>query len=363
TSLIFSEGWFHIKNMQTHYFFNVVIGFIYIWHMPLFFFIAGASSAYALKKRTAAQYRKERVYRLLIPLIFGIVLLIPPQSYFENIQKAGYGGSFLEFYPAFFNGLYPTGNLHWGHLWFLFYLFVFSLVLSGLVSALNLTEQNIRVHSFITRLSERNNIFYLAVPLILIEFSLRWRFSGFQTFITDWANVLHYLLLVIFGFLIYSSNLLVETISQCKTKALFAAIPCSIAFLVLIPISIPAFAEYRSDPSLQNFINHPEILLFYILVMGFKVLAEWFWLIAILGYARKYLSSTGSIMQRLSRMAFPFYIFHQTIIISIGFFVVQYPLSIWLKYTIISLLAIPLTYACCELAKQQAITRFIFGIK
>ena len=130
TSEIFSDGWFHIKNAETSYFFNVLSSFIYIWHMPLFFFVSGASSAYSLRIRTGRQYRKERIARLLIPLIFGIVLIIPPQSYFENLQKVNFSGSFLEYYPHFFDGIYPSGNMHWGHLWFLFYLFVFSIVIS-----------------------------------------------------------------------------------------------------------------------------------------------------------------------------------------------------------------------------------------
>ena len=127
SSEIFSKGWFHIKNDETSLFFNSLSSFIYIWHMPLFFLVAGASTWFALEFRTGKIYVKERIYRLLVPLIFGILLLIPPQSYYENKQKINFSGTFLEFYPHFFEGIYPEGNLHWGHLWFLFYLFVFSI--------------------------------------------------------------------------------------------------------------------------------------------------------------------------------------------------------------------------------------------
>lgn len=127
SSEIFSFGWFHLKNSESSHFFNHFSAFIDIWHMPLFFLISGASTWFALDFRTKTAYRNERFFRLFIPLIFGILNLIPPQSYLENRLKSGYIGSYFNFYPHFFEGIYPQGNLHWGHLWFLFYLFVFSL--------------------------------------------------------------------------------------------------------------------------------------------------------------------------------------------------------------------------------------------
>ena len=363
TSEIFSVGWFHIKNGETNQFFSVLSSFIYIWHMPLFFFISGASSVFSLKVRTGKQYRKERIYRLLIPLIFGMCLLIPPQSYFENLQKTGFNGSFIEFYPHFFNGIYPNGNLHWGHLWFLLYLLIISWVSITIFTALNTTNQVRLITSFAKRFCKGKSIFLLSIPLITIEIALRWLFPGFQTFITDWANVLHYLLLFIFGFFIYSDSSLIDSFLRNRSKAFFAAIPFSICFLILIPISDSAFIEYKLNPSFQHLLNHPETILFYILQMTFKVLAEWSWLIALVGYAKTYLSDKRAGIERLTKIAFPFYVFHNTIIISIGFYVVQFPLNVWIKYLIISLSSIPLIYICCELSRSNPVTRFMFGIK
>ncbi|MBU2646017.1 acyltransferase family protein [bacterium] len=48
SSEIFSFGWFHLKNSESSGFFNYVSSFIHIWHMPLFFLIAGASTWFAL---------------------------------------------------------------------------------------------------------------------------------------------------------------------------------------------------------------------------------------------------------------------------------------------------------------------------
>ena len=72
SSEIFTKGWFHIKNDETSRIFDSLSSFIYIWHMPLFFLVAGASTWFALEFRTGKKYVRERIYRLLIPLIFGI---------------------------------------------------------------------------------------------------------------------------------------------------------------------------------------------------------------------------------------------------------------------------------------------------
>jgi glucans biosynthesis protein C len=338
TSEIFSRGWFHIKNAETGYFFNVLSSFIYIWHMPLFFLISGASTSFALEFRTGKQYRKERVYRLLIPLILGILFIIPPQSYFENLQKADFDGSYLDFYPHFFNGIYPEGNLHWGHLWFLFYLFVFSLVSSKLFTTLKSTDKKKLINQFANRFQRGHSIFLLAIPIIIIEIALRWLFSGFQTFITDWANVFHYLFLFILGFLIYSDLSLIDAVLNNKKKAICAAIPLSIGFLIVNPLSSSAFAGYNANPTLSYLIDHPETILYYILLMFFKVAAEWSWLIVFLGYSRKFLSNTSRGIKHLSKYTFPFYILHQTIVIAIGFYVVQLSFNIWSKSLVSSCL-------------------------
>lgn len=143
--------------------------------MPLFFLIAGASTWFALEFRTGREYVKEIIYRLLIPLISGILLLIPPQSYYENIQKISYSGTFMEFYPHFFDGIYPKGNLHWGHLWFLFYLFVFSLVSLKFFLKLKADDSKKFISKFANRFSKGYSIFLLAVPLAFIEIaSMLW---------------------------------------------------------------------------------------------------------------------------------------------------------------------------------------------
>ena len=363
SSEIFNKGWFHIKNDETSFIFDSLSSFIYIWHMPLFFLVAGASTWFALENRTGKEYVKERIYRLLFPLIFGILLLIPPQSYYENVQKMNYSGTFLEFYPHFFEGIYPKGNLHWAHLWFFFYLFVISLVSLKLFLKLKAEGCKKYILSFAKRFSKGHNIFVLAVPLAVIEISLRWLFSGFQTFVSDWANVFHYLLLFIYGFLLYSDHRFKGALSKNMKMSVSMAISLSIGYIIIVQLAESAFSGFMANPTSSYLLKHPETVLYYILMLVFKTVAEWFWLIAFLGYSQKYLSGKMKVIRYPSGIAYPFYFFHQTVLITIGFYIVQIHVSIWLKYFIICISTILITFPCCELAKSNKISRFIIGMK
>ena len=58
----------------------VVCGFISLWHMPLFFLLAGWSASSSLERGALVASLAERVLRLGVPLVAGCVLLVPRSS-------------------------------------------------------------------------------------------------------------------------------------------------------------------------------------------------------------------------------------------------------------------------------------------
>src|SRR5688572_16851021 len=90
--------------------------------IPLLFFISGAGTYLALGKRTPRQFAGERFKRLFIPLVFGMLVIVPPQIYFERINLFN---GYFDFYKTVFQFKpYPEGSLSWHHLWFILYLFL-----------------------------------------------------------------------------------------------------------------------------------------------------------------------------------------------------------------------------------------------
>lgn len=106
------------------------------WRMSLLFLISGAVTA-MLTQREARGWLGSRLQRLGLPLVAGVVLIVPPQSYWQVVEQAGYRGSYLEFLPLYFGGyeglctaagsclVLPT----WNHLWFLPYLMAYTALL------------------------------------------------------------------------------------------------------------------------------------------------------------------------------------------------------------------------------------------
>ena len=135
TARIFDTfGLWYVKNDTLSEALTYFIAFVHPWHMPLLFLLAGSSTWFALGFRSAGQYTKERFIRLLIPFIFGVLVIVPPQSYLGLLGHTGYSGSFFEWYPNFFSintsdmDGYFLGGFTPAHLWFIAFLFIFSLL-------------------------------------------------------------------------------------------------------------------------------------------------------------------------------------------------------------------------------------------
>ena len=63
-----------IGGFREHQWWDTVCTVLYPWFMTLMFILAGASSRYALKHRTAKEFRRERARKLLVPSTLGLLL-------------------------------------------------------------------------------------------------------------------------------------------------------------------------------------------------------------------------------------------------------------------------------------------------
>ncbi len=117
----------HINNSETSIPLTWLWDFFHNWRMPLLFMISGCGIWFALGNRTAGQFLKERSTRLLIPLVFGVFVIVPPQVYLQRLAEGQNFDSYIAFYPHFFDGNFFTGgNFTPNHLWFIYSLFFYS---------------------------------------------------------------------------------------------------------------------------------------------------------------------------------------------------------------------------------------------
>lgn len=352
TAMIFVLWPFHIKNPTLSLGLTVFNAFLQAWHMPLFFLLAGAATWYALGYRSRGKYIRERLFRLGIPLAFWILAIVPPQVYVERLYQHRFSGTYFQFYPSIFTtGTYPHGNLSWHHLWFIAYLIVFSLLALPLFLRLKEeTGQGIMLR-WTSYLAQGRRIFLLALPLMLIQALLRIHWpQGKMNLTNDWANFFFYLTSFVYGFVLCSNDRLREAVVRNRYIALPFGVICFLFFLATKDIT-------GSEPWLRY--NARDMA-----IVALHGVNTWCWLLVIIGLGVSYLNFTNRLLAYSGEAAYPFYILHQTIILVLGFYVVNLDWSISAKFSIIIALSFLLTLLIYEsLVRRIKPLRFLLGMK
>lgn len=108
------------------------------WRLMLLFVISGVvSRALLAKLASPGGFAASRSARLAVPLLAGMVLFVAPQPWFELRDRGAYEAGFFHFWlhDYFeFGGSRDTPLPTWNHLWFVAYLWAYSLVLAGLAA-------------------------------------------------------------------------------------------------------------------------------------------------------------------------------------------------------------------------------------
>ena len=171
-----------VKNKETFLEPTIFVMFISFWIMPLFFMLAGIGTRFALKTKTTIQYIKDRYWRLVVPYLFGIFILIPPQRYVESLSKGKFSGTFFDFLPWYPEHKLLIGNFGFSpvwfgepgtHLWFLAFLFVFSILAVPVIRYLK-NKSGERLIKHLATVSEKmGGIYLFVVPLVCVKIALQ----------------------------------------------------------------------------------------------------------------------------------------------------------------------------------------------
>jgi hypothetical protein len=313
--------------------------------MQLLFLLSGSATWLALRVRRARRYAGERFLRLLVPFVFGVLILVPPQTYLGLRSHTGYDESFLAYYPRFFEFHpddfegYTQGGLTPAHLWFILFLFLFALVSLPLFLSLRRPAGQRLTAALGSVFARPGMLLLLAVPFIVLERLL----DRYEDPLLMFAYFLAFFWL---GYLLMADRRFDEAIDRHKRTALLLG---PVLWIVLRAIPAAAQPDWLTD-TLGGVYNR-----------GFFT---WFTIIAVLGYGRKYLTRPNQLLGYFGEAAYPFYIIHQTVLVAVGFLVVQWETGIAVKYLTVALatyVATTLTYEL--LVRRLRITRFLFGLK
>jgi hypothetical protein len=327
---------------------DIFVDFCNPWLMPLFFILAGASVFYAFKARTAGGFAKERTLRILIPLvILGWFIIAPPQVYLERLSSGDYTGNFLQFYSsAYFSGIYgldDAGNfaLVPMHMWFLWLLFIYSLILIPLFLPKKETGRSL-FSRFATLFEKPWTLFIPVLIIIALEISLE-SLGDMLSWGGGW-NHLSYLVFFVGGYLMFSNIRIQDNIKRYAILSLIVYLVLQATHYLLM------FGVLKLDFG----------GLYWILV----TLRSWFAIIAILGFGSRYLNFNNKFLGYANEAVLPFYILHQTLIIVIGYSVIQLSMGIAFKYLITAISSFIAIMAIYELlVRRTNFLRFLFGMR
>jgi peptidoglycan/LPS O-acetylase OafA/YrhL len=352
TGMWFNNWGWHVKNNELSRWFEFWMVWLHPWRMPLLLFISGAGTYMALGKRTRKQYVGERFRRLFIPLLFGMFVVVPPQIYYEHIDKYD---SYWDFFKTVFEFKpYPGGSFSWHHLWFVLYLLLYSLILLPFLSFIRSERSagfKLKARKWLS-----SALGALLIPsgfIFLTQLALRPYFPDELHNLTDVAYFVFYGCFFLFGVLFYSDLELWQSIEKNRKKLLIGAM------LILIPF-YGVFLHWHKIIDIGITDGDTLDLIFDIS----SIFLSWFTLITVIGFGQHYLNKSNPILPYTNEGLYPFYILHQTVIIWIGYYICKLDWSIGAKYWSIALLTLVFCIGFYMLLiRPFNVMRLFFGVK
>jgi peptidoglycan/LPS O-acetylase OafA/YrhL len=345
TSRVFNyDDPFYIKSAELSQALNYTLGFIDRWHMPLLFLLAGASTYLALGKRSGREYAVERVMRLLVPLVFGIFVIIPPQTWVGAQYNSGYTGSYVEYITSgdflvfnFGPGGDYYGGFGIGQLWFILFLLLMALILLPVLLWGRGERGSRRIGSLARRLARP--AWWLLPPVVL------WFAEGLPD--VAGKNWFYFSIYFLLGFVVIADGRFAEAAERHRWAGL--------------AIGTTICATYVASWSVRAGLPDPSLELVAVNIVG--MFGIWTMLIGMLGAGKHYLDRTSPALAYLAEASYPVYILHQTVIVLAAFWLVRLPVGLPAQWIAVFVTAVVVTFGVYELVRRFGLLRFLFGMR
>lgn len=347
-------GW-HVKSANAS---DVLEPFMMLsspWRLSLLFLISGVAASFMLAKVGAGSFMRQRSVRLLVPLIFGMFVIVPPQAYFQLVEKAAYAGGYGEFMHLYVNThgdfcrnaeclRLPT----WNHLWFVAYLWVYTLVLGGIVLALGPRFDSV-ARKVVAWLTGWKLIVLPVAVLGIARIALLSRFPTTHALTDDWCNHATYLPLFVLGAMLGRSGAAWQHFDHARWTALGLAFTGWAALMV--------FYAWPDSPQLLPYIESLRMLM-----RAVYMLCAWGAIVAVCGFAHRHLNRDNGARAYLTEAVFPVYILHQTLIVSLAHLIKPAKIAPVPEGLILIGLTVTISFGVFELVRRVGFLRPFFGL-
>jgi glucans biosynthesis protein C len=349
-SLPFTVFPWEVKDRDQSTVLSSVIWWLHQWRLPLLFFISGAGIHFSLQRRTTLQFMGERAIRLFVPLLFAMFFTIPVQVYVEFLQKGRFQGSYAEFYPEVWKMVpYPDGALTWSHMWFVVYLITFLLLLSPLWALFRWKRMQSWKERLSTFMAHPLSTAAMVLPLFFLQYTLSLRYPETGGLIGDWFVFLFSMTLLLYGYFLGGSQRFWRLCEIHRAKYTVISILATITLFAGYwwPLRLPREQDGR-----------------FLAYCALNAICIWSTILSVCGLAARYLNRDSHLRRYLNEAVFPFYILHQTVIVAIGYGIVQTGLPIWIKLPVLATLSFIVIFIIYHgIIRRTQVTRLLFGMK
>jgi glucan biosynthesis protein C len=345
----------HVKSPHASHLIEPFMFLTQPWRLSLLFLVSGVATAYLLERKGALRgFLAQRSVRLLVPLLFGMAVIVPPQSYLEVVEKLSYPGTYADFLVRYFTAYHgfcrgadclilPT----WNHLWFVAYLWVYTVVLyigmrllPNAVSWLRKGAEN--------GLGGLGIVLVPIVYLVVARITLLSLYPPNHALVGDWYNHATYGMVFILGFALAGTRAPWIAIERARWIALGLAV---LGWAFLCGWYGWVTNDTHAAPGRMWDLFHT--------VYGAE---QWLAIVAVLGFARRHLNRDNAARRYLTTAIFPVYILHQTIIVVVAHSLQPAHLEPIVEGTLLILVTAAAALLGYELIRRVRAARPLFGL-
>ncbi|HEY0661804.1 MAG TPA: acyltransferase [Lysobacter sp.] len=300
------EGWdWHLKSSYTAEWLQLPMLFINRWRMDLIFLVSGLSVSFLLRDTRVGRFVASRSWRLLLPLVFGCLVVVPIQPYAQGVANGAVEPGYLRFLADYFGGKpWPADafdgweyGFTWNHLWYLAYLWVYTLVLAALLPILR-SKAGQWLRSMLTGLRGWRLLLLPAVPLIVATITLQPHFEDTGDLIHDWYRHAIFFTMFVYGYWIATDSGFWTELVRLRKRSLALALSLVTTYLVLVRVLPDEIPDWQQA-----------------LVWTLRNLYIWAALSTILGWACYKLNRPYRWLPWATEAVYPWYVLHQSLIV------------------------------------------------
>lgn len=352
--MVYVADWgFHLKSGHGFEWLQWPMATINRWRMDLIFLLSGLAIGLFQPERQPGRFVLLRTWRLLLPLVFGMIAIVPVQAYCEGVANGvvepGFGAfmlRYLELQP------WPEGGFAgaeygftWNHLWYLAYLWTYTLVLAALLPLLRSGP----ARRFAAWLGGLPGPWLVALPAALLAVYMNTLLGMFgnaeRDLASDWYRHSEYFTVFLLGYLLARSEAFWAKLPTLRKPLAIGALAMAVVYIPLM------FADIEFGPVALAAMR------------CLRALYAWTSLLAILAWGHHLLNRPFRWLPYATEAVYPWYILHQSAMVVLAYWLVPLALPVALEATLV----IAGTLAACalghEIVRRIGVLRPLFGLK